>query len=81
MGLGGEFSNPVGAAIEKATSESLVGADWSANIQICDEINRRQDGSIFATRAMKRRLKSENPKIVRLTLTLCDAVVKNCRRP
>lgn len=32
-------------------------------------------------KALKRRLKSDNPKIVQLTLTLCEAAVKNCSRP
>lgn len=38
LGLGGEFNTPVGALIEKATSESLVNTDWALNMQICDEV-------------------------------------------
>lgn len=35
----GEFSTPVGALIEQATSESLVNTDWALNLQICDEVS------------------------------------------
>lgn len=38
LGLGGEFSTPVGALIEKGTSESLANTDWALNMQICDEV-------------------------------------------
>lgn len=38
LGLGGEFNTPVGALIERATSESLVNTDWALNMQICDEV-------------------------------------------
>lgn len=44
------------------------------------QINRRTDGPSHAARALKRRLKSDNPKILQLTLTLCEAVMKNCDR-
>lgn len=32
-------------------------------------------------KALKRRLKNDNPKILQLTLTLCETAVKNCSRP
>ncbi len=35
----GEFSTPVGALIEQATSESLINTDWALNLQICDEVS------------------------------------------
>eukprot|EP00903_Cladosiphon_okamuranus_P005348 g5344.t1 len=81
LGFGGEFSTPVGGLIEQATSESLVNTDWGLNLQICDEINRRVDGPSHAAKALERRLKSDNPKVLQLTLTLCEAAVKNCSRP
>ncbi|CAM9711501.1 unnamed protein product [Pylaiella littoralis] len=81
LGLGGEFNTPVGALIERATSESLVNTDWALNMQICDEIDHQADGPSHAVKALKRRLKSDNPKILQLTLTLCETTVKNCSRP
>lgn len=45
------------------------------------KINRQPDGPNHAAKALKRRLKSDNPKILQLTLTLCEAAVKNCSRP
>ncbi|CAN0261062.1 unnamed protein product, partial [Hapterophycus canaliculatus] len=44
-------------------------------------INHRPDGANHAAKALKRRLKSDNPKVVQLTLTLCETTVKNCSRP
>ncbi|CAN0078535.1 unnamed protein product [Ascophyllum nodosum] len=49
-------------------------------MQICDAINQRPDGPSHAAKALKRRLKSDNPKILLLTLTLCETTVKNCSR-
>ncbi|CAN0572894.1 unnamed protein product, partial [Ectocarpus sp. 12 AP-2014] len=69
---GTEFTTGIGSLIEKATSESLVNTDWALNMQICDEINHQGDGPSHAAKALKRRLKSDNPKILELTLTLCE---------
>ncbi|CAN0339365.1 unnamed protein product [Ectocarpus sp. 12 AP-2014] len=78
---GTEFTTGIGSLIEKATSESLVNTDWALNMQICDEINHQGDGPSHAAKALKRRLKSDNPKILELTLTLCETTMKNCSRP
>lgn len=47
----------------------------------CTQINSRADGPGQAAKALKRRLKGDNPKMLQLTLTLCEATVKNCSRP
>ncbi|CAN0206387.1 unnamed protein product, partial [Phaeothamnion confervicola] len=73
--------SPTGAAIEKATSEMQIGPDWGANMQICDMINHRSDGVQSGVKALKRRLKNDNPKVVTLALLLCEACVKNCGFP
>lgn len=44
------------------------------------QINRTAEGATHAAKALKRRLKSDNPKMLQLTLTLCEAAVKNCHR-
>lgn len=49
--------------------------------RIIPKINHRVDGPSHAAKALKRRLKSDNPKILQLALTLCEATVKNCSRP
>mmetsp|Transcript_25470 Transcript_25470/g.33267 ORF Transcript_25470/g.33267 Transcript_25470/m.33267 type:complete len:382 (-) Transcript_25470:402-1547(-) len=76
----GDLSSPVGKAIEKATNELLIGPDWSANMDICDMIKNdpTADGSSKAVKALKKRLKNDNPKVVQLTLTLTETCVKNC---
>lgn len=45
------------------------------------QINSRPDGSGQAVKALKRRLKSDNPKVLQLTLTVCETAMKNCSRP
>ncbi|CAM9362111.1 unnamed protein product, partial [Heterosigma akashiwo] len=76
----GDLSTPVGKAVERATNELLLGPDWSANMDICDMIrsDTSPEENQKAVKALKKRLKSDNPKIVQLTMTLCETCVKNC---
>jgi len=76
----GDLSTPVGKQIEQATSELLIGPDWSLNMDVCDMIknDRTLEGNQKAVKALRKRLKSDNPKIVQLTLILTEACVKNC---
>ncbi|KAG5185716.1 hypothetical protein JKP88DRAFT_219176 [Tribonema minus] len=77
----GEFSTYVGEMVMHATAETLVAADWSLNMGVADTIDATVEGPQNAAKALQRRLKSENAKVVSLTLTLCDVCVKNCRPP
>jgi hypothetical protein len=44
----------------------------------CMQIDAREEAPVLAAKAIRRRLKSENKKVVALTLTLCDVCIKNC---
>ncbi|GFP83212.1 tom1-like protein 2 [Phtheirospermum japonicum] len=64
--------------VEKATSEFLIGPDWTLNIDICDTINSNQMLAKDVVKAVKKRLLHKNPKVQLLSLTLLETMVKNC---
>ncbi|RAL39234.1 hypothetical protein DM860_002767 [Cuscuta australis] len=64
--------------VEKATSEFLMGPDWTMNIGICDIINSNHWVAKEVLRALKKRLLNKNPKVQLLSLTLLETMVKNC---
>ncbi|KAL2500394.1 TOM1-like protein 2 [Forsythia ovata] len=64
--------------VEKATSEFLIGPDWTMNIDICDTINSNQMLAKDVVKAVKKRLQHKNPKVQLLALTLLETMVKNC---
>ncbi|KAK6118218.1 hypothetical protein DH2020_048004 [Rehmannia glutinosa] len=55
--------------VEKATSEFLIGPDWTLNIDICDTINSSQMLAKDVVKAVKKRLQHKNPKVQLLALT------------
>ncbi|KAL9152820.1 hypothetical protein ABFS82_10G007300 [Erythranthe guttata] len=64
--------------VEKATSEFLIGPDWTLNIDICDTINSNQMLAKDVVKAVKKRLQHKNPRVQLLALTLLETMVKNC---
>lgn len=64
--------------VEKATSEFLMGPDWTMNIDICDTINSNPWLAKDVVKAVKKRLQHKNPKVHLLALTLLETMVKNC---
>ncbi|KAL9238952.1 hypothetical protein vseg_013317 [Gypsophila vaccaria] len=64
--------------VDKATSELLVGPDWTMNMQICDLCNSNHWMAKDLVKGVKRRLKHKNPRVQLLTITLLEAMVKNC---
>ncbi|XP_057536221.1 TOM1-like protein 6 [Amaranthus tricolor] len=64
--------------VDKATSELLVGPDWSMNMDICDFCNSNHWLAKDVVKEVKRRLQHKNPKVQLLTLTLLETMVKNC---
>ncbi|KAL3617398.1 hypothetical protein CASFOL_037719 [Castilleja foliolosa] len=64
--------------VEKATSEFLIGPDWTLNIEICDIVNSNQMLAKDVVKAVKKRLLHKNPRVILLSLTLLETMVKNC---
>ncbi|KAG6433719.1 hypothetical protein SASPL_105334 [Salvia splendens] len=64
--------------VDKATSEFLIGPDWTLNMEICDVVNSNQMLAKDVVKAVKKRLQHKNPKVQLLALTLLETIVKNC---
>ncbi|XP_057487598.1 TOM1-like protein 6 [Actinidia eriantha] len=64
--------------VEKATSDLLIGPDWTMNMDICDSINSNRWDAKDVVKAVKKRLQHKNPRIQLLALTLLETMVKNC---
>lgn len=64
--------------VEKATSDLLIGPDWTMNMDICDSINTDHWQAKDVIKAVKKRLQHKNPRVQFLTLTLLETMVKNC---
>ncbi|KAJ9083056.1 ESCRT-0 subunit protein hse1 [Entomophthora muscae] len=70
-------TNPFEERVAKATSEALTSEDWQLIIEICDKI----DGEVSAREclaAIMKRLVHQNANVVLYSLTLTEALVKNC---
>ncbi|KAF8089800.1 hypothetical protein N665_0496s0009 [Sinapis alba] len=65
-------------AVDKATSELLRTPDWTIIIAICDSLNSNRGHCKDAIKAVKRRLQHKSCKVQLLTLTLLEAMLKNC---
>ncbi|CAJ1809958.1 unnamed protein product [Sphenostylis stenocarpa] len=71
-------SSSATVAVEKATSDLLMGPDWTMNIEICDSINSNHWQPKDVVRAVKRRLQHRSSRVQLLALTLLETMVKNC---
>ncbi|XP_010256972.1 PREDICTED: target of Myb protein 1-like isoform X1 [Nelumbo nucifera] len=72
------MSSSVTVRVEKATSDLLIGPDWTMNMDICDTINSNHWQAKDVVKALKRRLQNKNPKVQLLALTLLETMTKNC---
>ncbi|XP_068641860.1 TOM1-like protein 6 isoform X2 [Aristolochia californica] len=64
--------------VEKATSDLLIGPDWTMNMDICDSINTDHWQAKDVVKALKKRLQHKSPRVQLLALTLLEAMIKNC---
>ncbi|CAK7343652.1 unnamed protein product [Dovyalis caffra] len=78
MGIGLGSSSSATVAVDKATSDLLIGPDWTMNIDICDSVNSNRWQAKDVVKALKKRLQQKSPKVQLLALTLLETMVKNC---
>ncbi|CAL9088242.1 unnamed protein product [Musa acuminata var. zebrina] len=78
--LGAMSSSSAAATVrvEKATSDLLMGPDWTLNMDICDSVNSDHWQAKDVVKAVKKRLQHKNPKVQFLALTLLETMIKNC---
>ena len=72
-------ANPGAELVLQATEKYLITSDWGINMEVSDYVNR--SGELAAREvatALRKRLKKKNPKILLLSLTLLETLVKNC---
>uniref|UniRef100_A0A1D1YR71 TOM1-like protein 2 n=1 Tax=Anthurium amnicola TaxID=1678845 RepID=A0A1D1YR71_9ARAE len=71
-------SSSASVRVEKATSDLLIGPDWTMNMEICDSINSDNWQAKDVVKAVKKRLQHKNPRVQFLALTLLETMMKNC---
>ncbi|RZC36488.1 VHS and/or GAT domain containing protein [Asbolus verrucosus] len=66
---------------EQATDGTLASENWDLNMEICDLVNKTEDGPRDAVKAIRKRLAQnagKNYTIVMYTLIVLETCVKNC---
>ena len=67
-----------GPSVAKATDENLTSEDWGAIMEVCDKVGSDPNGSKEVVQAIIKRLAHRNANVQLYTLTLVEALSKNC---
>lgn len=78
FGTPSELATPIGQTVKHATDNLRLVPDWTMNLEICDQLNRRHENIETAIKAIHRRLQDSNVQTVYLTLILLETCMKNC---
>ncbi|UZJ56070.1 hypothetical protein CBS101457_005390 [Exobasidium rhododendri] len=72
-------SNPYDEIVVKATDENLTSENWQLNLDVCDKVTSDgPSGSRNCVAAILKRLVHRNANVQLYSLTLSDALSKNC---
>ncbi|KAI0076568.1 hypothetical protein K474DRAFT_1662768 [Panus rudis PR-1116 ss-1] len=78
MFRGGQ-TNPYDDIVAKTTDENLTGENWELILNLCDKVNDEgEQGARNVIAAILKRLAHRNPNVQLYTLTLAEALTKNC---
>jgi len=67
----------VEALIDKATNKNNVSEDWGTIMEICDVANSNPYETV---NYLKKKITNSNPNVILYSLTVADALVKNCNK-
>ncbi|GJJ11394.1 hypothetical protein Clacol_005627 [Clathrus columnatus] len=68
--------------VAKTTDENLTGENWELILNLCDKVNDEgESGSRSVIAAVLRRLAHRNPTVQLFSLSLTEALSKNCGEP
>ncbi|EMD39001.1 hypothetical protein CERSUDRAFT_81790 [Gelatoporia subvermispora B] len=71
--------NPYDEIVGKTTDENLTGENWELILNLCDKVqDEGEQGARNVTASVLKRLAHRNPNVQLYTLTLAEALSKNC---
>ncbi|PWN21939.1 hypothetical protein BCV69DRAFT_311637 [Microstroma glucosiphilum] len=72
-------ANPYDEIVNKATAETLTSENWELNLNVCDKVSSEgETGARNCLAAIQKRIIHRNANVQLYSLTLCDALAKNC---
>ncbi|KAJ3758595.1 hypothetical protein EV360DRAFT_21939, partial [Lentinula raphanica] len=77
--FGGGGTNPYDEIVAKTTDENLTTENWELILNLCDKVqDEGSDGARLVLSSLLKRLSHRNPNVQLYTLSLADALSKNC---
>ncbi|KAJ3980365.1 hypothetical protein F5890DRAFT_1557764 [Lentinula detonsa] len=77
--FGGGGINPYDDIVAKTTDENLTSENWELILNLCDKVSDEgNEGARHVLSSLLKRLSHRNPNVQLYTLSLADALSKNC---